>query len=147
MYAKSKIVLAVIAGAAVGLLAAPFAVMADDVPDALSVEWQGQKPCEKLFEDAQIRVSRCSFPPGAMHLCHSHPSYISYVLSGGKAQVQDEKGTRQVEVRTGSYADVPPVPWHEVTNIGDTTLVFLITEKKYQAGAPANQTVCPSRTR
>ena len=57
-----------------------------------------------------------------MHVCHSHPSYISYVLSGGKAQVQDEKGTRQVELRTGSYADVPPVPWHEVTNTGETTL-------------------------
>jgi hypothetical protein len=33
----------------------PFAVMAEDVPDALSVEWQGQKPCEKLFEDDQVR--------------------------------------------------------------------------------------------
>ena len=45
------------------VLVAPFAVMAEDVPDALSVEWQGQKPCEKLFEDDQVRISRCSFPP------------------------------------------------------------------------------------
>jgi quercetin dioxygenase-like cupin family protein len=72
------------------VLVAPFAAMAENVPDALSVEWQGQKPCEKLFEDAQILISRCSFPPGAMHVCHSHPSYISYALAGGKAQVQDE---------------------------------------------------------
>ena len=41
------------------VLVAPFAVMAEDVPDALSVEWQGQKPCEKLFEDNQVRISRC----------------------------------------------------------------------------------------
>src|SRR5215475_9319412 len=27
---------------------------AADVPDALSVEWQGKHPCEKLFEDAQV---------------------------------------------------------------------------------------------
>jgi quercetin dioxygenase-like cupin family protein len=101
-------------------LAAPSASMAEDVPDALSVEWHGQKPCEKLFEDAQIRVSRCSFPPGAMHVCHSHPAYVYYVLSGGKAHVQDESGVRQVEVRTGSFVDSPPVPWHEITNIGDT---------------------------
>jgi hypothetical protein len=47
------------------VLVAPFAVMAEDVPDALSVEWQGQKPCEKLFEDDQVRISHCSFPPGA----------------------------------------------------------------------------------
>ena len=82
-----------------------------------------------------------------MHVCHSHPSYISYVLSGGKAQVQDEKGTRQVELRSGSYADVPPVPWHEVTNTGETTLQFLNIEKKYQVGPPASQTVCPGRDR
>ena len=130
------------------VLVAPFAVMAEDVPDALSVEWQGQKPCEKLFEDDQVRISRCSFPPGAVHVCHSHPSYGYYVLSGGKAQAQDEKGTRQVEVRTGSYVDVPPTPWHEVTNIGDTTTQYLIIEKKYQpVAAAASSTVCPTRTR
>src|SRR5262249_6007858 len=85
------------------ILVAPFPATAENVPDALSVEWQGQKPCEKLFEDAQL---------------------------------QDEKGTRQVELSTGSHGDVPPVPWHELTNIGDTTLQFLIIEKKYQAGPP-----------
>ena len=38
-----------------------------DAPsDALSVEWQGKKPCDKLFEDAQVRIARCTFPPGAM---------------------------------------------------------------------------------
>src|SRR5215475_4283230 len=99
------------------VLVAPCAANAQDVPNALSVEWQGQKPCEKLFEDAQVRISRCTFPPGAMHVCHSHPSYITYALSGGKAQLQDEKGTRQVELSTGSHGDVPPVPWHELTNI------------------------------
>ena len=54
------------------VLVAPLAVMAENVPDALSVEWQGQKPCEKLFEDAQIHIARCTFPSGAMHVCHSH---------------------------------------------------------------------------
>jgi len=129
------------------VLVAPLAVMAENVPDALSVEWQGQKPCEKLFEDAQIHIARCTFPSGAMHVCHSHPSYISYVLSGGKAQIQDEKGARQVELCTGSHVDVPPVSWHELTNIGDTTLQFLIVEKKYQVGPPASSTVCPGGTR
>jgi len=65
---------------------------ADEVPDALSVESQGKKPCEKLFEDAQIRVARCTFPPGAVHLCHSHPAYLSYTVSGSQGQVTDENG-------------------------------------------------------
>src|SRR5215831_3143737 len=97
---------------------------AADVSDALSVEWQGQRPCEKLFEDAQIRVARCTFPPGAMHVCHSHPAYLSYVVSGGRGQVQDEKGVRKIDVKTGAFLDAQPVPWHEFTNIGDTTIQF-----------------------
>ena len=82
MHTTFKLVLATVTGASLSLLAAPSAVMADDVPDALSVEWQGKKPCEKLFEDAQVRIARCTFPPGAVHACHSHPSSLTYVLSG-----------------------------------------------------------------
>ena len=53
---------------------------ADDVPDALSVEWQGKKPCEKLFDDENVRVVRCTFAPGAVHVCHSHPGYLTLQL-------------------------------------------------------------------
>jgi hypothetical protein len=45
---------------------------ADELPDALSVEWNGHHPCEKLHEDANIRVLRCTFEPGDMHVRHSH---------------------------------------------------------------------------
>jgi quercetin dioxygenase-like cupin family protein len=107
MNTKPNIVLAVATGAALGLLVTPFAATADDVPDGLSVDWQGKKPCEKLFEDAQVRVARCTFPPGAAHVCHSHPSYFFYVTSGGKGQVQDEKGTRKIDLATGASADSP----------------------------------------
>lgn len=110
----------------------PLTTEADTVPDALSVEWQGQKPCERLFEDGQIRILRCTFPPGAMHVRHSHPGYLSYVLSGGKGQIQDEKGTRQIEVRTDSYTNIQPIPWHELTNTGDTPLRYLVVERKYE---------------
>src|SRR5262245_55693969 len=44
-------------------LVLPLTASAEDVPDALSVEWQGKKPCEGLHEDDQIRVLRCTFPP------------------------------------------------------------------------------------
>ena len=102
------------------------------VPNALSVEWQGQKPCEKLYEDAQILIARCTFPPGSKHLRHSHPGYFSYALSGGKVQIEDAKGTRRLEPRTGSYANSPPIPWHELTNVGDTTVSYLVVERKYE---------------
>jgi quercetin dioxygenase-like cupin family protein len=118
---------------------APFAARGDNVPDALSVEWQGQKPCEKLYEDDQIRVARCMFPPGSKHVRHSHPGYISYVLSGGKGQIEDAKGTRQVELQSGTYSNSPPLPWHELTNTGDSTLGFLVIERKYEPVPSAEQ--------
>src|SRR6478736_9824364 len=145
MHTTFKLVLATVTVASLSLLAAPSAVMADDVPDALSVEWKGKHPCEKLFEDAQVRVARCTFPPGAMHVCQSHPSYLSFVVSGGQAQIQDEKGVRKVNVVAGALADVPPIPWHELTNVGDTTLQFVVVEKKYQAGPKVDQSSCPKR--
>lgn len=129
----------------VSALPAPAAI-AEDVPDALSVEWQGKKPCDNLFEDTQIRVSRCTLPPGTAHVCHSHPSYVYYVLSGGKAELQDEKGSRKVDLATGAFVELPPVPWHDLANIGETTLQFLIIEKKYEPAAHVSQTVCPNRT-
>lgn len=105
---------------------------AQPVPDALAVEWQGRKLCERLHEDAQIRVLRCIIPPGAVHLRHSHPGDVSYVLSGGMARSESAAGMRTVEFRTGSFSVNPPVPWHEVTNAGDTTLGYLLVEKKYE---------------
>jgi len=118
--------------AAIGLLIPTSAAMSENVPDALSVEWQGQRPCEKLYEDAQIRVLRCTFPPGAVHVRHSHPGNLVYVISGGKSKVQDDEGTRERQPKTGGFSDGPPAPWHEVTNIGDTTLSYLVVEKKYE---------------
>jgi hypothetical protein len=76
-----KIVCANVALTVIALIVAPLEVIAADVPDALSVDWQGKKLCEKLAEDAQVRVVWCIFPPGAVHVCHSHPSYIGYFVS------------------------------------------------------------------
>jgi len=37
-----------------------------------------------------------------MHVCHSHPGYLSYVVNGGQGQVQDEKGIRKIDVVSGA---------------------------------------------
>jgi quercetin dioxygenase-like cupin family protein len=109
----------------------PFITKADDAPDALAVEWQGKKPCENLYEDHQIRVLRCTFAPGAAHLRHSHPATFNYVLAGGKVELQSEAGIVQREIPSDAHVSSPPVSWHEVKNVGDTTLRMLLVEKKY----------------
>jgi beta-alanine degradation protein BauB len=118
--------------AAIAMLVLPVTAIAEDVPDALSVEWQGKKPCEKLHEDDQIRILRCTFPPGGKHVRHQHPANFVYALSGGKLQVESASGTRDLDVLTDAYVLSKPVPWHEVTNTGDTTERFIVVEMKYQ---------------
>ncbi|HQT79516.1 MAG TPA: cupin domain-containing protein [Rhodopila sp.] len=117
-------------------------VSVSNVPDAFSVEWKGKHPCNKLYEDAEIRVGLCTFPPGAVHLCHSHPADLVFTIEGGKGQVRNAQGKRDIESKAGSFFSNPPVPWHEFTNIGNTTTSYLIVEKKYQPAAPAGPDAC-----
>lgn len=57
--------------------------------------------------------------------------------------MQDEKGTRKIDIVTGAFVDAPPTPWHEFTNIGETMVQVLLVEKKYQAASRLSQSVCP----
>ena len=122
-------------GVILGVLVSPVVARAQPVPDALEVEWNGKHPCEKLYEDAQIRVARCTFPPGTVHVRHSHPGYLTYGLSGGKGKLKSAAGERLVDNLTGSLIVTPPTPWHEYANVGDTTVQYLIIEKKYEPAA------------
>ena len=54
-FTRALIVLSVAALAPSVIFGGVDAARADDVPDALSVEWQGKKPCEKLFDDEHVR--------------------------------------------------------------------------------------------
>ena len=121
-----------IAIAVAAILITPFAARSQEVPDAFSVEWQGKKPCENLHEDDQIRILRCTFPPGAVHVRHRHPANFVYTLSGGEVEMQNANGTRQAESRTDAFTYNQPIPWHEITNKGDTTLRYIVVEMKYQ---------------
>lgn len=113
---------------------------ASPVPDALTVEWQGKHPCEALYEDAQIRVARCTFPPGAVHVRHTHPGYLTYILSGGKGLTTVAAGESASTSTAGTLNSNKPVLWHEYKNVGDTTMSYLIIEKKYE---PAQATPPP----
>ncbi|HEX2942632.1 MAG TPA: cupin domain-containing protein, partial [Rhodopila sp.] len=91
---------------------------------------------------AQIRVGLCTFPPGTVHLCHSHPADLVFTLEGGKGQVRDARGKHVIESQTGTLLSNAPVSWHEFTNTGETTTKYLIIEKKYQPAKPAGPDAC-----
>jgi quercetin dioxygenase-like cupin family protein len=111
---------------------APFATYADksELPDPLEAGWQGVPVCEKLHEDADHRILRCTFPPGVGHERHYHPKHFGYAIAGGRVRITDADGTRQLSLETGSSYSSDGVAWHEIENIGDSTIVYLIVEPK-----------------
>ncbi|TPV33512.1 cupin domain-containing protein [Paucihalobacter ruber] len=101
-----------------------------NLPDPLEAGWKGEKVCEVVHEDDDIRVLKCTFPPNVGHEWHRHQPHFGFALSGGTFKIKDDKGTRTVEVKTGTAFSNQEVTQHEVLNIGDSTAIFLITEHK-----------------
>lgn len=102
------------------------------LPMALCAGWQGESVCERLHEDAEIRVLRCTFPPGVGHERHYHPPHFGYVLSGNSVmRITTPEGVREVPVRAGGSFSNDAEIVHEALNIGSETTTYLIVEKKY----------------
>ena len=98
--------------------------------DPLEAGWNGKSVCEKLHEDSNNRILRCTFPPAVGHERHFHSRHFGYAISGGRVRITDAKGTREVDLASGSSFTSDGVAWHEVINIGDSTVVYLIIEPK-----------------
>ena len=118
-----------------GLLSASAAMAAAQsaepgLPDPLEAGWKGSPVCEKLHEDADHRVLRCSFEPSEGHERHFHRRHFGYAIAGGRMRITDADGTREVEVATGSSFASEGVEWHEAVNAGESTVVYLIIEPK-----------------
>lgn len=100
------------------------------LPDPLQAGWKGMPVCERLHEDAHHRILRCSFPPSVGHERHFHDRHFGYAIAGGRMRITDASGTREVDLATGSSFSSGGVGWHEVLNIGDSTVVYLIVEPR-----------------
>ena len=102
--------------------------LGEELPDPVAAGWQGETVCEDLREDAELRIFRCTFPPGVGHERHFHPSHFGYALSGGTMRITSDSGTREVTLKTGSYFFNEGIAWHEGLNVGDTTVSYLMIE-------------------
>ncbi len=100
------------------------------LPDPLAAGWKGEPVCERLREDQQQRILRCSFPPGVGHERHYHEPHFGYALSGGQMEITDATGVRTVDLPTDSYYESQGVEWHQVENVGSTQVIYLIVEPK-----------------
>jgi quercetin dioxygenase-like cupin family protein len=111
-------------------LLAVLPALADGLPDPVEAGWQGKPVCEMLREDSAMRVFRCTFPPGVGHERHFHATHFGYALSGGTMRITDVSGTREVTLKTGSSFFSDGIPWHEVVNVGETEVAYLMVEPK-----------------
>ena len=100
------------------------------LPDPYEAGWDGEKVCEVLQDNDNLRVLKCTFPPGVGHERHYHNKHFGYTLAGSRFKIKDTTGTREVDVPTGSSFSNEGITWHEVLNVGDSTAVFLIIEPK-----------------
>ena len=101
-----------------------------DLPDPLEAGWHGEKVCEILKENSEIRILKCQFPPGVGHEKHHHKPHFGYTLKGSTFKIKDANGDRTVEVPSGSSFSNDMWIEHEVLNVGDSTAIFLIVEYK-----------------
>jgi beta-alanine degradation protein BauB len=107
------------------------------LPSALCAGWQGERVCEQLHEDAEVRVLRCTFPPGVGHEAHYHPPHFGYVLEGESVmRITTDAGVVERPVRAGGSFSNDAEVRHEALNIGDQTTTYLIVEKKYADQRP-----------
>ena len=104
--------------------------LAEALPDPVAAGWQGESVCEVLRDDAELRIFRCTFPPGVGHERHFHPRHFGYALSGGTMRITSESGTREMTLKTGSYFFSEGIAWHEGLNVGETTVSYLMIEPK-----------------
>ncbi len=126
--ACSAIIAATVAAWAPLLHIAAVPAIAEPLSDPLAAGWKGKAVCEKLHEDEEQRILRCTFPPGVGHEKHFHAAHFGYVLVGGRMRIRDDSGEREVDLPTNYRWLSDGVAWHEVLNIGETTSVYLIVE-------------------
>jgi quercetin dioxygenase-like cupin family protein len=84
------------------------------------------------LENDRVRVLEALLQPGDKEQMHSHPSYVVYVLAGGKVRNHGADGkTSEAEFVTGDVVYRDPLT-HWAENIGTTPIHLVLVELKPQ---------------
>jgi quercetin dioxygenase-like cupin family protein len=131
MYSQ-KLMIALLTLAFVGSVAAQDTLKAN--PDSVTLK----------FENDRVRVLESVLKPGTKENLHSHPNYVTYVLSGGKVQNHSNGAVSSGEFKTGEvlFRDAR-THWSE--NVGKTTIRVVMFELKDAGDAGKPYTVPPDK--
>jgi quercetin dioxygenase-like cupin family protein len=82
------------------------------------------------LENARVRVLEATLKPGDKEQLHSHPSYVIYVIEGGKVRTHGTDGSVvEADFKTGDVIYRDPVT-HWAENVGKTTIRLELVELK-----------------
>ena len=127
---KPSIAVFVIVLAGCAARSAPPDTAGQALPSAFEAGWKGQKVCEPLFENEQLRAARCTFPPGVGHERHYHPPHWGYIVEGSTMRITSASGTIDRVLKAGTSWWSDGIAWHEPVNVGTTTGVYVNVEPK-----------------
>jgi len=83
------------------------------------------------LENARVRVLEATLKPGDKEKPHSHPSYVIYVIQGGKYRNHAADGSvTDREFHTGDVIYRDPISQHWAENTGETTIRLELVELK-----------------
>jgi quercetin dioxygenase-like cupin family protein len=84
------------------------------------------------LENDRVRVLQSNLQPGGKEKMHSHPSYVIYVIKGGRVRIHNADGkTSETDVKAGDVIFRDPVT-HWAENIGTTEIAEILVELKGQ---------------
>src|SRR6185436_16426341 len=83
------------------------------------------------LENPRVRVLEATIKPGDKEKPHSHPTYVIYVIAGGKFRNHAADGTvTDGEFKSGDVIYRDPIAQHWAENIGDTTIRLVLVKLK-----------------
>jgi quercetin dioxygenase-like cupin family protein len=84
------------------------------------------------LENDRVRVLESNLQPGGKEKMHSHPSYVIYVIKGGRVRIHNADGkTSETDLKAGDVIFRDPVT-HWAENIGTTEIDEIMVELKGQ---------------
>ena len=83
-----------------------------------------------LVDNDRVRILDALIKVGAKEVMHSHPAYVSVILSGAKLKITSPDGKAVEKERKTGEALYNEAATHTVENIGTTDFHVIITELK-----------------
>lgn len=84
-----------------------------------------------LVDDAVVRITRWDFPPGAETGVHTHGwGYVVVPMTDLKMLIEDESGTREIDIAKGAAYRREAGVTHNVVNRGAEPMSFIEIEYK-----------------